>query len=147
MFWTVLWRGSLPSGWIYTYKHVTKMLYAENVRFAVKALCTHIDATGWCVLSSAGIFYPVFIYGTITSDIFLSLLKDEFVPSLQGYGNAINAAWIQHDSTSAKPYLSFSIWFSGEVERNLSKRHTALFKEGLSWPRANICYVFVTSSE
>jgi hypothetical protein len=74
-------------------------------------LCAPTLTHRWCTLST----YPVFTYGTITYDIFLNLLKDEFVPSLQGYGTAINSVWIQHDSTPAKPYFSFFV-FSREVE-------------------------------
>jgi hypothetical protein len=44
------------------------------------------------MLSSVEIFGPVFFKGTVTSDVYFSLLRDGFVPFLQGYGIKINTA-------------------------------------------------------
>jgi hypothetical protein len=38
---------------------------------------------------------PRLIDGTVTSDIYLSLLGDEFIPLLMGYVIQINSAWLQ----------------------------------------------------
>jgi hypothetical protein len=43
-------------------------------------------------LSSDGIFGPVFIDGTVTSDLYLSLTSDEFIPFLMGYDVLVNSA-------------------------------------------------------
>jgi hypothetical protein len=45
-----------------------------------------------CAFTSVGIFGSVFVDGTVASED-LSLLSDEFVPFLMGYGISINLAW------------------------------------------------------
>jgi hypothetical protein len=57
----------------------------------------------WCALSSVGIFSAVFIDGTVTSDVYLSLLTDEFVLFLVIYGISMNSAQFQQDG--AKPHI------------------------------------------
>jgi hypothetical protein len=55
-------------------------------------LLTHY--TVQCTLSSVRIFSPVFTVSAVTSDVYVSLLRDEFIPFLQGYSTAINTVWV-----------------------------------------------------
>jgi hypothetical protein len=57
---------------------------SENPRLTVANPLHPERVKVWCALSSVGIFRPMFIHGTITSDVHVSLLSDEFVPFLMG---------------------------------------------------------------
>jgi hypothetical protein len=52
----------------------------------------------WRALSSIGIFGPVLISGTVTSDVHLSLLSEEFTPFQMRYGIPVNSALFHQDS-------------------------------------------------
>jgi hypothetical protein len=52
-------------------------------------------------------FGPVFIDGTVTSHVYLSLLSDGFIPVLMGYGIPMDPAWSQQDG--ARPHASNAI--------------------------------------
>jgi hypothetical protein len=72
----------------------------------------------------------VFIDDTATSDVYLSLLSDEFVPFLMGYGISMNLAWCQQGG--ARPHTSNAVLgFLHDVfeERVLSNRYPVLFEE------------------
>jgi hypothetical protein len=84
------------STWIVT---PSKMSDSESQRIQdlqLPALCNQRVAV-WCVLSSVRIFGLVFIDGTVTSEVYLRLLSDEFVIFLLGYDNSINSDRFQQD--------------------------------------------------
>jgi hypothetical protein len=67
------------------------------------------------VLSSVGVFGPVFIDGTVTSDLCPSLLSDEFVPFLMIYVIPMNSAGFKKMVPHLTPiiqYFSFMKMFS-----------------------------------
>jgi hypothetical protein len=76
-----------------------------------KAYCGQPTASGgvtvWCALSCVRIFSSVFVDGTFTSDIYISLLNDEFASFLMGYGIPVNAAWFEQDGIS--PHTSNAV--------------------------------------
>jgi hypothetical protein len=63
--------------------------------------------TVWCALLIVGIFGPLIIDGAVSSDVYLSLLSDEFFPFLMGHGILMNSAWFQQDG--ARPNTSSAI--------------------------------------
>jgi hypothetical protein len=47
------------------------------------------------------------IDGTVSADVYLSLLNDDFFPFLKGYGILMNSVWLQQDGT--RPHTSSAI--------------------------------------
>jgi hypothetical protein len=109
--------------------------WQENPRLAL-ANPLHSDVVAvMCTLSSIWIFGPVLIDSTVTSDVYLSLISDEFVLLLMRRELEMNSAWFQQDG--ARPHPSNSLHrFLRDIfeERSLSNRYTTLFQEGFSSP-------------
>jgi hypothetical protein len=99
--------------------HVDGYINEKNIRFWASQNPRLADANpqhpervrAWCSLPRVWIFSPVFIYDTATSDVFLSVLSDEFIPFLMGYGIPLNWIWVQQNGASAHtcvmPYFAF----------------------------------------
>jgi hypothetical protein len=58
---------------------------SENPRLIIANPLHPEKVTAWCALFSIGVFSPIFINGINTSNVYLSLLGDEFVPFLIGF--------------------------------------------------------------
>jgi hypothetical protein len=54
-------------------------------------------------ISNVGTLGPVFVDGTVTSDVYRSLLTDEFVPFLMGYGIPMNSTWCSRGGVRPPP--------------------------------------------
>jgi hypothetical protein len=81
----------------------------------------------------------VFVDGTATSDVHLSLLIDDFAPFLMGYGIPMNSARFQQDG--ARPHTSNAVpcaFFVTFPRRVLSNWYHALFEEQFSWPLTSL---------
>jgi hypothetical protein len=72
-------------------------------------------------LSSVGVFGPVFIDGTITSGVYLSLLSDEFVPFLMGYGVPMNSAWYQQDGATSHTDNTVLLFHEDVLEKRICR--------------------------
>lgn len=71
--------------------------HAKRPRLTLASpLHTEIVAV-WYALLTVEIFGPVFIYVTLTSNVYLRALSDKFVPCLMRYGITLNSACSQYD--------------------------------------------------
>jgi hypothetical protein len=77
-------------------------------------------------------FGPLFIDGTVTSDVYRGLLDDEFVPFLIGYERIkIGFNKMVPDLTPAMPQFAFCAIFSKRVLPNL---YSVILRKDFSWP-------------
>lgn len=53
----------------------------------------------------------------ITCDVYLSLLNDEFVLFLMGYGIPMNSAWFQQDDADFMPAMPYFTFFMAVLRR------------------------------
>jgi hypothetical protein len=61
----------------------------------------------WIALPSFAIFGPMFIDGSVNSDVYHRLLRDEFIPFLMGYGSPVISALFQQNG--ARPHTSNAV--------------------------------------
>jgi hypothetical protein len=71
--------------------------------------------------------------GTITGDIYLSVIKDNFVPFLHGYGTGMEDNWFQQDGAS--PHTARLYYFLDKIfdSRVLSNHYPDVYRKGLLW--------------
>jgi hypothetical protein len=72
-------------------------------------------------LSSVGVFGPAFIDGKINSDVYLSLLSDEFVPFLMGYSVPMNSAWHQQDGATSHTDNTIHLFHEDVLEKRICR--------------------------
>jgi hypothetical protein len=125
----------------YINKENARFWVSENPQFTLASSLHPQTYTVWSVLLS--------ISDIVTSNVYSSVLKDEFVPFLQGYSTAMKTVCVWEDGGD-RPQTSYTLvqlLHNVSNARVLSKQYTLLSEEGLLWPPTspalNLCSYFL----
>lgn len=83
--------------------------------------------------SNVGIFGPVFIDGTVASDIYLSLMIYERISFHTAYGIPMNSVSFQQDCARLRTNNPVICLLHVFEERVVLNRYPVLLKQGFSW--------------
>lgn len=90
--------------------------------------------TVWCAISEEGIVGPVFINQNVNGELYLRMLRREFMPVAQGL-NAVERFWFMQDGAlphrTSKVFEYLDEHFSGRV---IGLGYPSKYAGGLDWP-------------
>jgi transposase len=118
----------------YVNKQNWRIWGSENPYFSIQKSLHPRRITVWVALSTGGIIGPVFLNKTITSSLYVNMLKEEFIPLAQVLVD-ISKSWFMQDG--ARPHRTRDVFEC--LNEHFNGRVIALdFKEatgtGIDWP-------------
>lgn len=119
----------------YVNKQNQRIWSLENPRELHETSLFPQKITVWCALSSKGII-EVILHQNVTSQSYITLLENDFIPALIGIGdNCLNEDWFMQDGArphTANVVLDYLNEFFGN--RIISNRYPERFNSGFNWP-------------